>query len=399
MTIAGRLQRVCINLTANRRSPPLASLAAESNPERFLWRILPHAARTFAAAIAPLRDELARPIAVAYLLCRMLDTIEDLAPDDVTRTAGLDALRHAVSIEPPVPGGGSPAAPTAVPTPVRHLPTFAGFLVQDRRDEAHLLLLKRADMVFAVFDRLARPSRARIAALVERMALGMAAAAAIKQQSGGVLPAGAPREAYCRAVLAAPLAFAEAEMSAGLGTEVDAATRAARAAHTDAVGELIQLANICRDVEKDLARGIAYDAALRPFLTPDSGAHGVAPAAAPAAIVAGVRRRILERVGVLSASVAPYFRGMALPRWSGARGGALVMLQATVRFFQRANSRLDPPVLAHAPLAGRLGACWIILRGGFSQRAADRAFTALAAALAPCAHVGLAAPAPTITAP
>ena len=38
-------------LSVNRRRPDLDALAAETRPERFVWKVLPHAARSFAASI------------------------------------------------------------------------------------------------------------------------------------------------------------------------------------------------------------------------------------------------------------------------------------------------------------------------------------------------------------
>src|SRR5688500_4212346 len=75
------LRRVAADLRADRNAPPLDLLEREEDPERFRWRMLPHAARTFSLAIAVLPDRLARTIGVAYLGCRILDTVEDLARD------------------------------------------------------------------------------------------------------------------------------------------------------------------------------------------------------------------------------------------------------------------------------------------------------------------------------
>ena len=75
----------------NRRRPDLEALARESDAERFVWRVLPHAARSFAASIALLPPDQARAAAVAYLYCRMLDTYEDLIVDCA---ASISALRR-----------------------------------------------------------------------------------------------------------------------------------------------------------------------------------------------------------------------------------------------------------------------------------------------------------------
>ena len=68
-------------LTVDRNRPDFAALGAERDPERFLWKVLPHAARSFAASIVVLPRDQAMASAVAYLYCRMLDTYEDLIDD------------------------------------------------------------------------------------------------------------------------------------------------------------------------------------------------------------------------------------------------------------------------------------------------------------------------------
>src|SRR3954465_5500295 len=80
------------NILANRDRPDLEALARVADPEQFVWEILPHAARTFSAAIAMLPKRAALPAAVAYLYCRMLDTYEDLVPDRHEREAQLVAF-------------------------------------------------------------------------------------------------------------------------------------------------------------------------------------------------------------------------------------------------------------------------------------------------------------------
>jgi hypothetical protein len=80
------------NLLANRERPDLDALSRVQDPERFVWDILPHAARTFSAAIAMLPRRAAMPAAVAYLYCRMLDTYEDLVPDRHEREGQLVAF-------------------------------------------------------------------------------------------------------------------------------------------------------------------------------------------------------------------------------------------------------------------------------------------------------------------
>src|SRR6266480_7669481 len=80
------------DLLASRERPDLERLARIEDPEAFLWAILPHAARTFAACITLLPARSALAAAVAYLYCRMLDTYEDLVPDQEVRERSLRAF-------------------------------------------------------------------------------------------------------------------------------------------------------------------------------------------------------------------------------------------------------------------------------------------------------------------
>ena len=64
----------------NRKHPDLVALGSIEDPDRFVWAILPHAARSFATSILMLPTDKAPTAAVAYLYCRMLDTYEDLSP-------------------------------------------------------------------------------------------------------------------------------------------------------------------------------------------------------------------------------------------------------------------------------------------------------------------------------
>ena len=78
-------------LTADRASPDLRALGSELDPDRFVFRVLPYAARSFAASIVMLPADQARAAAIAYLYCRMLDTYEDLLEDP---DASVEAMRR-----------------------------------------------------------------------------------------------------------------------------------------------------------------------------------------------------------------------------------------------------------------------------------------------------------------
>lgn len=229
-------------LSVNRQRPDLEALARETRPERFVWRVLPHAARSFAASIVVLPPEQARAAAVAYLYCRMLDTYEDLFPDPGRRTTELERFATRFGSEPLI-------SPTPIP----------GDLARNDRDRVHLLLVARCKYVDAVFMTLAAEVREQIAELVRSMAVGMVWSTNAFARQGGVLIDEQQLALYCRNVIGHPAVFVLGLVGNRECTEP---------AREDAflVSEMIQLANVTRDIETDLARGVGYHPALKPYL-------------------------------------------------------------------------------------------------------------------------------------
>jgi len=87
-----QVRRLFENLRADRRRPPLERLDALVDAERFVWTILPYVARSFSFCSALLPRRTARPLAAAYLYCRMLDTYEDLPADAGDKESALSAF-------------------------------------------------------------------------------------------------------------------------------------------------------------------------------------------------------------------------------------------------------------------------------------------------------------------
>jgi hypothetical protein len=245
--------------------------------------------------------------------------------------------------------------------------------VQDDRDRAHWLIVEKAELLGRFTAGLPADARVRLAALVREMAEGMELAAVRRAAAGGVLAEGSAREEYCRAVLSGPLIYAEAELRATGG---DAPMDAERLRLAGAAGEIIQLANVCRDVEKDLRRGVAYDTLLAPWL---------AAQAAPADVVAAVRTRVLRRVAALGSAVEPYFAGLPLRGRPGARAAAAVMCGATAAFYRRADLRAPNRVLGDPGPVGRGALIAAAVRASVSTGGAAAVFARFARAFAPAA--------------
>jgi phytoene/squalene synthetase len=143
------------------------------------------------------------------------------------------------------------------------------------------------------------------------------------------------------------------------------------------VGEMTQLANVTRDVEKDLRRGISYDSSLRNDL-----GHEVRGAASAMERVRAVRRRLLR----VALERAPEYRhvieGMRLPRWSLVRASAIVMLLFTEQYFRQCARRVGLPAWRGPDTAAA-----IILRGllaAASRRRADREMARVESAFLEC---------------
>ena len=274
----------------DRDRPDLEGLRGIGDPERFLWAILPHAARTFGSCILLLPRDKARAAAVGYLYCRSLDTYEDLAAHPAPL---LDAF-------------GSRFGSQQLPPP----PQLPEPQIQDVRDRSHLLLVECLDRVDAVFAQLDAQQRESIARCVSDMAAGMQERR--DDGSGDVL-------AYCRAVIGHPVVFA-LELLLERRLDADERLNAMR------VGEMVQLANITRDIEKDLSRGVMYD----PRLQRSQDSETIR------AVREDLMRLALERVPA-------YQRLMHMlesPRFQLGRASALLMLLFTSRYYDGCARRL-----------------------------------------------------------
>jgi phytoene/squalene synthetase len=283
----------------DRDRPDLAELAGIEDPETFVWAVLPHAARTFATSILLLPRTKARTAAVAYLYCRMLDTYEDLGDPGCRE----EAMRHFAG-----------RMRTMEPRPEPPPPESA----RDDRDRVHLLLLERCHLVDEVYATLPGEDRSEIAGLVERMADGMIWSAQRFTDQGGVLTDEAQVSRYCHAVIGEPISFT-LPLVLGRGLTED------QRADALASSELIQLANITRDIERDLARGVAYRASLRPYL-------GHRDAAEP---VRAARRSLTAQALPQVSAYVRLGRRFGPTGFSISRAAAVVMLLNTERHYRR----------------------------------------------------------------
>jgi farnesyl-diphosphate farnesyltransferase len=132
-------------------------MSPQSSPsaERFCRDILPKVSRTFALSIRFLPGNLGRTVGVAYLICRIADTVEDDGSATVeNKTVALDRLLQALD------------APEAVGEFQLASSWVSG-------DPHHVELVRRADLVFEVYHALPERSRERVRHWVNEMVRGM----------------------------------------------------------------------------------------------------------------------------------------------------------------------------------------------------------------------------------
>ena len=301
------------DLLQNRSHPDLQALETVDDPESFLWKILPHAARTFTACIALLPEESARAMAVAYLYCRVLDTYEDLIPRAEERDAALAAFADRFD---GAAGSAPRPAPRLAPAPGR-----------DARDQTHVVLVNRCHLVDEIYATLQPQVRSHIADLVQAMGAGMLWSSRTLRDQGGVLRDEAQLGRYCRTVIGLPFLFAvrllhlERTGSAAVSPELEEDCLRA--------GEMVQLANVTRDIEKDLRRGVAYHPALRADLgRRDAGDAGLRER------IREVRSVLLDRALGLSPSYERMMRALPFPTVSAARASGMLMLLFTDRYYR-----------------------------------------------------------------
>jgi len=292
----------------DRNQPPFDRLRSIDDPDEFLWAILPHAARSFAPSILLLPEEAARTTAVGYLYARMLDTYEDLS------STPADA-RHALSAFAARFQHGRPGI--APPAPIPTGP--------DNRDRAHLLLIERHPLVDESFLALAAADQRRVVRLITEMAAGMSEFSTLFEEQGGVLHSDEQVLGYCDRVIGLPALFV---LELLLGEPTDQHSRDGLE-----VAELIQLANITRDIEKDLTRGVAYHRALEPHLR--AGRTDDASAA-----VALARHDLLKLAGERAPSFRRLVGSSNLSRVSVIRSAAVIMMLFTHGHYRSQTGRV-----------------------------------------------------------
>jgi phytoene/squalene synthetase len=294
----------------DRRDPDLARLRSIDDPDRFGWAVLPHVARSFGASIVMLPEASARAACVGYLYARMLDTLEDLVPDPAQRVAGLRWFADRFSTG--EMGTDAPEMEIVATSP---------------QEDVHRLLVERWGLVDRLYARLPDGDREKVSELVTRMAASMEHWSATFERQGGVLETEEQLARYCDDVIGEPARFA-------LGMMVRTPVSESHRRRIVKVSELVQLANVTRDVERDLQHGVAYHPALKPFLgcsAADAHVQGQ---------IRAVREELLIRALRCVPAYALLLAELRLPRVSAVRGSAVLMLLFTDRYYRACAVRV-----------------------------------------------------------
>ena len=230
---------------------------ADSTKEdhKFCRRQLPQVSRTFALSIEALPDSLREAVRVAYLMCRVVDSIEDateVTPDNRARL--FDLFDRALADTAEDPGELEALWQRLRPR------------VEDYEQD----LCLRAGAVFRVFAALPESQRLAIRPHVQEMSAGMREYVQRGEADGRLrLEDMADLERYCYFV---------AGTVGGLLTDLfrqqvpvrDPVTMRAIQARAESFGLGLQLVNIVKDIAEDHTRGICF---LPRSLAREHGVH------------------------------------------------------------------------------------------------------------------------------
>lgn len=324
----------------NRDRPDLSHLRSLEPAERFVWGVLPHAARSFAPCIICLPAPISLPMAVGYIYCRVLDTYEDLIADPSARDSALRQLPERLKQL----QAGEPVGP---------VPALS-FDALDPRDEAHVLIADEVARLDILFEGFSQPLQAALIDLVQDMSDGMRWAAEVFEAQVGSLHGPEQLSEYCYAVLGNPIRFAARLFQWRAGRGVELAATVEDAARD--VGELLQLANITRDIEKDLSRGVCYHQEL-------SGLARERACEDPD-LVRAARVALCDRALSLAPAYLQLVDGMRL-RSGLMSASALMMIRFTEQHYRRTAARVG---VKGERVAGIRSAIWRSLPAAISGR-------------------------------
>ena len=211
------------------------------------FRHLPKVSRTFALAIDGLPKPLRGEVCVAYLLCRVLDTVED-AP-------GLLSPQRWALMTPVLAGLDSPEAP---------LPGSwhegVARLLADRSSPPDLALLRDGDSLLSAYGACRPAARLAMARWVKEMGKGMVEFSARMGEGPGVLKTlgtMADLDRYCY-YIAGTVGYLLTDLFFIHSPHIGQERFYELQAHAEAFGLGLQKVNIVKDLADDLRRGWCF---------------------------------------------------------------------------------------------------------------------------------------------
>lgn len=216
----------------------------------FCYEILPDVSRTFALTIPVLAPPLADSVCVAYLLCRIADTIEDRNDLEPAPRAWLYQRFAAIVAAPPRFDLTEPTDP--------RISEFLERWPPDANPAYQTLVARLADVI-AAYASLGRQHRAAINECVQEMVSGMSDMTHPPRQGGMIYVCEDldQLERYCHYVAGTVGLMLTRLFDLQLGPGAAFAT-SARLEQGRRFGLGLQLTNILKDHENDWARGTSF---------------------------------------------------------------------------------------------------------------------------------------------
>lgn len=210
------------------------------------FSLLPRVSRTFALSIARLKEPLKGSVCVSYLLCRILDTVED-APGLKTsqRERLIQPLLLHLRGEAPCPAGYGPQTAESLHT---------------RASEAHLDLVRSASDVLSAYADCDEEDRLAVARWVTEMGRGMVAFSERMGGGKGVLkrlPTLAALDRYCY-YIAGTVGYLLTDLAFLHVPDVDRLLFYRLQADAEDFGLGLQKVNIVKDLAEDYRRGWCF---------------------------------------------------------------------------------------------------------------------------------------------
>jgi farnesyl-diphosphate farnesyltransferase len=223
----------------------------------FCWEILPRVSRTFALSIETLPLQLCEPVRLAYLLCRIVDTIEDQPSE---------------TLPPPPMGHGRNGHDSSSSRRQGWFDSFDALLLDPNTDpgglerdakglgtnEAESLLCARSGSIFRLFRDLPEGLRTRVTPHIHDMSLGMRMYSARADQRGSLrIRDTEDLGRYCYFV-AGTVGEMLTELFELHVPDLDAGRRNRARALASHFGVGLQIVNILKDVAEDAERGSVF---------------------------------------------------------------------------------------------------------------------------------------------